>query len=280
MQTSVAPAGTWRDIDSPVVGREFDEMWQPASGPHAHCGGQILLLTRGVAVLEVEEGCWLIPAGRCVWVPPRWVHTGRCLGRYAGWEAIFSEQASVGLPNQIRVMHSSPLFQEILGRLLGGGDLTSSWDSKQQRLLAVLCDEILHSREHRFHIPIPSDPRLERIAQALIADVADPRSLEDWARWTGMSKRTLTRTFHRQMGMTFHRWRQHLRIFRALDLLLKDESVAAIAAAVGYESPSAFIAMFRSVLGVSPKAYLEQTAEPHRTTEALLTSLSSKSHPR
>jgi AraC-like DNA-binding protein len=269
MEIALEFAAIGRDYEAPVVVREFDETWQPAAGRHAHREGQMLVLTRGMAILEVEQGCWLIPAGRCVWVPPDSLHAGGCLGRYAGWEAKFSAQASAVLPKQVRVMDSSPLFKEILGRLLGAPQPSGLWSSKQQRLLAVLCDEILHSAEHRFHLPIPTDHRLARIFRALIDNIADQRPLEGWAKCAGMSKRTLTRTFRQETGMSFHQWKQHLRIFRALELLLKKEPVADVAMAVGYESASAFIAMFRSVLGAPPKLYLERTVEPYRMTEGL-----------
>ena len=42
---------------------------------------------------------------------------------------------------------------------------------------------------------------------------------------------------------------------RALELLAEGQKVTAVAADVGYESPSAFIAMFRRELGGTPRTY-------------------------
>ncbi|ERI14312.1 hypothetical protein O206_22735 [Ochrobactrum sp. EGD-AQ16] len=60
--------------------------------------------------------------------------------------------------------------------------------------------------------------------------------------------------------MSFGRWRQQLHVGLALQRLADGESVTNIAIDLGYESPSAFIAMFRRKLGTTPARYLTETA--------------------
>jgi AraC-like DNA-binding protein len=55
--------------------------------------------------------------------------------------------------------------------------------------------------------------------------------------------------------MTFGKWRQQLRILQALRQLALGRPVTAVALEVGYDSPSAFIAMFRKALGTTPTRY-------------------------
>jgi AraC-like DNA-binding protein len=55
--------------------------------------------------------------------------------------------------------------------------------------------------------------------------------------------------------MTFGRWRQQLRMLHALRLLAAGESVTAAALGVGYDSTSAFISAFKSVVGTTPGRY-------------------------
>jgi AraC-like DNA-binding protein len=57
--------------------------------------------------------------------------------------------------------------------------------------------------------------------------------------------------------MNFGKWRQQLRLLHALQLLASGEKVTAAALEAGYNSPSAFIAMFRKQLGTTPTRYLE-----------------------
>ena len=59
--------------------------------------------------------------------------------------------------------------------------------------------------------------------------------------------------------MTFGRWRQQVRLLRALRLLAEGASVTAAALDVGYDSTSAFIAMFKRTLGKTPRRYFEDS---------------------
>ena len=103
---------------------------------------------------------------------------------------------------------------------------------------------------------MPADSRLLRIVQSLIANPADQRDLGEWALQVGASKRTLTRLFPAQTGMSFRSWRQQRRLLRALELLASGNDVTTVALELGYENASAFIAMFRRCLGETPARYL------------------------
>ena len=56
-------------------------------------------------------------------------------------------------------------------------------------------------------------------------------------------------------SMSFGRWRQQARLFAALEMLAQKKSVTEVAIAVGYDSVSAFIEMFRTMLGTTPQSY-------------------------
>jgi AraC-like DNA-binding protein len=55
--------------------------------------------------------------------------------------------------------------------------------------------------------------------------------------------------------MSFGQWRQQLRILEALRRLGSKEPVTTVAMDLGYDSPSAFIAMFKKALGHTPGQY-------------------------
>jgi transcriptional regulator GlxA family with amidase domain len=99
---------------------------------------------------------------------------------------------------------------------------------------------------------MPRDERLRRVCEKIVADPADQRDLDDFARIAGMGRRTFTRTFRQETSMGFSHWRQQVRLMAALSLLKEGHSVTSIAYDVGYESPSSFTAMFHRVLGVPP----------------------------
>jgi len=125
----------------------------------------------------------------------------------------------------------------------------------RKRLITVLRDEIAQPEQQRLRLPLPRDERLARVAHTLLDDVADDRGLDDWAHFAGMSRRAFMHAFTAEVGMSFGRWRQQARLFAALEMLAQDESVTDAAIAVGYNSVSAFIEMFRKMLGITPQMY-------------------------
>ena len=129
------------------------------------------------------------------------------------------------------------------------------------RAAAVLIDELRVAPEAPLHLPAMTDERVQRIATALTADPGDSRRLEEWASEVGASARTLARLFKEETDMTFGGWRQQVRLIAALERLAAGQPVTNVAFDCGYESPSAFIAMFRRALGVTPGRYFASAAE-------------------
>ena len=73
----------------------------------------------------------------------------------------------------------------------------------------------------------------------------------------GATSRTLTRLFRSETGLSFSQWRQQFRILEALRRLGRGQAVTTVALELGYDSPSAFIAMFRKALGKTPGQYFK-----------------------
>ncbi|MGE8488865.1 MAG: helix-turn-helix domain-containing protein, partial [Paraburkholderia nemoris] len=76
-----------------------------------------------------------------------------------------------------------------------------------------------------------------------------------WAAWAGVAPRTLSRRFVAETGLTFAQWRQQARLLRALELVADGLPVTTIALELGYDNVSAFIDMFRRVMGTTPGRY-------------------------
>jgi AraC-like DNA-binding protein len=94
------------------------------------------------------------------------------------------------------------------------------------------------------------------MANRLMADASDRTTIPEWARIVGMSERTLCRLLSKETGMSFGRWRQQFQIMLALDRLSEGDSIQTVAFALGYESSSAFVTMFRKTLGKPPLRFL------------------------
>ena len=241
-------------IPRPVVGVAADFAHGSVLPSHRHRRGQLVHAASGVMTVTTRDGTWVVPPQRAVWVPPGVHHRIRMSGRVEMRTLYLADAALRGLPEQCRVVAVSPLLRELLLRVvampqpfpLGGAE---------ERLVAVLLDEMRTTETAPLHLPLPADPRVCRVADALLAAPEDDRGLAAWARTAAASPRTLERLFQRETGMSFGSWRRQLRLLRALERLAAGDGVTDVALALGYESPSAFIAMFRRNLGTTPGSY-------------------------
>ena len=105
------------------------------------------------------------------------------------------------------------------------------------------------------HLPQPADARLRRICAHLSGRPGDVSTLADWASELQLDVKTIQRLFARETGMTFGQWRQQSRLLHALERLAVGQKVVDVALALGYDSPSAFAAMFKRQFGATPSAF-------------------------
>ncbi|MFP3561286.1 AraC family transcriptional regulator, partial [Paraburkholderia sp. SIMBA_049] len=85
------------------------------------------------------------------------------------------------------------------------------------RMSIVLLDEMRRAPHEPLHLPMPRDRRLLRIANAILGQPHDSRTLDAWAEWAGLSARTLSRLFVAETGTSFAQWRQQARLTHALE---------------------------------------------------------------
>ena len=125
----------------------------------------------------------------------------------------------------------------------------------QAHLINVILDQLKAIQTVPLQLPTPSDPRALRITETLLADPADHRPLTELCKASGASRRTVERLFLEDVGLTFGKWRQQLRLMEAMRLLAEGAKVTHAALESGYSTPSAFINMFRKTLGTTPACY-------------------------
>ena len=196
----------------------------------------------------------MFPSQRCAWIPPNCVHAAGSVGGATGSMLFLSPALCRGLPREPRLLSSSELLFAIVNRVLAWSP-SELISHSRKRVLAVLRDEIQRPEEQLLRLAIPKHERLAKVARALLENIADDRALDKWAKSAGMSRRTFMRAFSTEMQMPFGRWRQQARLFAALERLAQHQPVTDVAISVGYDSVSAFIAMFRATLGTTPRQY-------------------------
>lgn len=230
---------------------------------HAHDPGQLIGSLRGLLSVKTREGAWVVPATHAIWMPPRHPHALRSHGTFEGWSVYVAEAACADLPAAPRTVRVSGLLREAVHRAAQWGRIPAS--PSECRLAVVLLEEIAALPEEPLGLPLPSDPRAQRVAEAMLSDLANGDTLEVWASWGGISSRTLARRFTEQTGLGFTDWRQRARALRSIAMLAEGQSVTTIAIDMGYDNVSAFIAMFRRAIGTTPGRYdPEQAHQQHR----------------
>lgn len=221
---------------------------------HRHRKAQLLFTLRGVITCEAGHGLWIVPPQCALWIPGGVQHNVKAIGAFEGYMA-YAEPERVPLPSETCCAVSiSPLLRELLSRCaafpalypLGGAE---------SHLVTVVFDELAAAPVENLHLPMPTDPRLRKIAAMLAADPSDRATMEDWARRVAVSERTLGRILQHETGMSFGRWRQQLHILLALQWLSQGVSVQSVAIQLGYRSTGSFVTMFGKALGRTPGRY-------------------------
>ncbi|HWD67567.1 MAG TPA: helix-turn-helix transcriptional regulator [Caulobacteraceae bacterium] len=225
--------------------------------PHSHKRAQLLFASAGVLSVMTDHASFTIPPQRAVWMPAGVTHEAvtRC---HVSVRTLYVEpDADPRLPAVCQVLDVSALLRELI---LEACELPLEYDlaGREGRIMRLILDEIVRSAAHEaiaLQVPMPRHPRLARMCRALIEEPCDDRDLDAWANDAGMGRRTFTRTFRVETGMSFSAWRQHARLAEALSRLSLGDPVTSVAFEVGYNSPSAFTAMFQRTFGVSPSRY-------------------------
>ena len=221
---------------------------------HSHSRAQLLFASSGVMSVVTAGASFVVPPQRAVWVPAGADHEVSCRGPVSLRTLYIDPAIETGLAG-CRVIEVSDFLKALILEVMR---FAADYDegAREGRIVRLLLDEIAASPGAPFQAPMPADPRLLRVCRAILADPSDPRDLDEWAGLAAMGRRTFTRAFRQETGMGVATWRQQVRLMEALSLLAAGRSITSVAFDVGYESPSAFTAMFHRAFGVPPSLYI------------------------
>ena len=225
---------------------------------HAHSCGQLILSLHGAVSCRVPGSIWMVPPGRAVWIPAGVPH--RSVGTTNSQMCFLFVEPGARLPNRCCTMAITPLVKEMILYLAEHQSGADELDDHIVRLIQVLLDQLERMPAGGHQLPVSLHPKLKRLQDALIAKPSDRTTLAEWSRRLAISERTLARLIVAETGMTFGKWRQQLHLLIALGQLSEGISVQSVSDALGYESATAFIIMFRKALGTTPARYFAEGA--------------------
>ena len=226
---------------------------------HYHDADQLVYASTGIMTIHTDEGTWVVPTQRAVWIPARMPHWIQISGAVSMRTLYFKPRYFASLPRCCQVLNVSPLLRELIVQCCQFAGLTRR-NPKQAHLIELLLDQLQVAPVVGLQLPNPVEPRAAAVAAALLHAPADERFLDEICRQAGAGRRTIERIFCRETGMTLGRWRQQLRLMHAMQLLAQGSPITNAALDAGYSTPSAFIYMFRRALGTTPGKYFGRLA--------------------
>ncbi|CAN5273059.1 helix-turn-helix transcriptional regulator [soil metagenome] len=222
--------------------------------PHRHERAQLIHATAGTMRVSTDDGVWVVPPQRAVWMPAGIEHAIVMLSDTTMRTLYVRDDAAAFMPAACKVMSVSPLLRELIVRAT---ELPLQYDESGPagHVVALILSELRGLQSLPLQLPMPRDGRLRALCQALLDAPGDQKPLEAWATTINTSARTLARRFQSETGLSFGSWRQQARVLEAMGRLGGGDPVTQVALDLGYESVSAFSAMFRRAAGAPPSQF-------------------------
>ena len=204
--------------------------------------------------MTVKSNRYAAPPDFGIWLPPETEHLAWA-GDETSYLLLDIEQSLCDrLPHHASILSVGPIAKAILLDLKKRS-VREPGSADDIRLMRVLIDQLSVGSPLETFLPMSNDRSLMQVLEALCKDPGDGRSLGEWARDVNSTERTLARRCTRDLGMSFVKWRQRLRLNRAVAMLADGLSVQTVAYRLGYSTTSAFIAMFQGAVGATPNAF-------------------------
>jgi hypothetical protein len=158
---------------------------------HHHHEHQLAWSPEGVLVVRTRAGSYVLPPSRALWVPAGSSHETLASGAAVLRSVYVRTRACPIAWENPTAVGVSPLLRELIPHL-EDDSLTAE---QRLRAEAVLFDLLAPLDVATIDIRLPTDERAHRVAEALLADPGDGRTLHAWGHEVGASSRTLARAF-------------------------------------------------------------------------------------
>lgn len=166
---------------------------------------------------------------------------------------LYLRSTLAALPASISVVNVDGLTRELLLHAVESSPL--DLDSPvSAALVTLLIDRLSAPPVTSLQLPLPNDDRAQRFAEAVLNSPVNTLNVS--VRSSGASRRTIERLFRVETNMTLAEWQRRVRVLAAVEKMATGHSVTSAATAVGYGSPSSFVAAFRSEFGTTPRAFM------------------------
>ncbi|CAE6807699.1 AraC family transcriptional regulator [Paraburkholderia haematera] len=218
-------------------------------------------VTAGCFIYVRQGGVWMtagrraycVTQGHGIWLPPAVAHSVSAVYEADICVLRIDTGLSADFVPVARVLNCSDVLIAIFS-----ATQRSIVERSYAAVVALLADELRAMPEMagNFAVRMPSlGSRVAALCESLLMHPTRDVALEDAANRAGVSCRTLSRIFTKELGASVGRWRREVQVGAAMCALVHGISVAETARALGFTS-SAFSTLFKSRIGHSPREWL------------------------
>ncbi|MBL4769171.1 MAG: helix-turn-helix transcriptional regulator [Rhodobacteraceae bacterium] len=212
---------------------------------HNHPRHQLIYAVSGLMMAETESARWAVPAGYGLIVCAETFHQTRMIGEVRLQSLYVNPNALInGEMETSRIITITPLLAALIAELCALANPTPISD-KAHHLGQLILIELATAPTSPLALPYPEHSGLRRVCDALVANPATGKTIDHWAHEIGASRRSFTRKFQQQTGISFRQWTQRLRCQIALQALAGGTPIQSVARDLGYASPYALRAMMQ-----------------------------------
>lgn len=227
---------------------------------HQHNRIQLLHTLSGVIHVKTEEGIWVIPPSKGIWIPENKKHALAIYGTVEARGVFIEPFARADLHTQCCVVAVPRFLSELINQAVEIKDEVLP-HSRNERVLELILDELRFLQEIPFQLPEAQSPILKKICKNIKEDWINASDLEYLAVQHHLSTKTISRLFQKEMNMSFRTWLKQAKLLQALTDIEMKKPILTIALELGYESSSAFTYMFKREMGLTPTEYLKNKIE-------------------
>jgi AraC-like DNA-binding protein len=222
---------------------------------HAHGSDQLIYAISGVMEVSSDQSVWLIPPHFGLWIPARVEHRIYMPGPVSMRTLYVLRGLATGLTPSCRVLHVTPLLRELILETmrLVQLKLNRPYDSA---LLDLMMAQLQKASPVPTFVTLPREARSLAVAQAVLRDPTATKTMAALCAESGISVRTVERSFRKDLGIDFESWRRQVRLTKAVQLLVSGCPIKETAFRVGYRQSSTLVKMFRQAFATTPKAWI------------------------
>lgn len=221
--------------------------------------GRLLFTEQGLLHLQLGEKLFLVPSWYCAWIPAGqphqlWSNSARLHVRDIFFESDFCTNAVF---HRAAVFNGSPLFRDMLRHTEKWNEQKTA-DEYELTFVTTLRQMMPDEMQQAFHVSLHTSqqPAFQRALEYVHNNYATDVRLEDLAKISYHSPRTLQRLFEQEAGLSFSSYLKTTRMLKAIELLgSTKQTVSEVAWAVGYSSLPTFSNTFKSITGTPPELF-------------------------